>query len=101
MAMNHPNDVYRLQVDSLLESKRSEFKVLGYEEVSNDLLWKYLIDGKWRKISEQMPIHQVVSDLFGIRVTDFMNHASVEAIKSGLLSKDTIEIDLGDLKDLL
>ncbi|MDF2558439.1 MAG: post-transcriptional regulator [Bacillales bacterium] len=98
----HPNESFRSTVHSILESKKREFTILGYESVNEDLLWQYLIEKKWRRVKEPYRLHQVVADIYTIRPNDFMNYATVEVFKKSEPRSRTKEfsIDKESLKGL-
>lgn len=62
----------------VLESKRDEFHLLGYESITIDEIWacvtsKY--DGQWP------PLYQMVNDIFSLKVTDVMNWLTIGAYR--------------------
>jgi len=58
-------------VKQLCESKADEFRLLGYEEVKAEEVWECVSD-KYHK-SGTPSLHQIVSDILSLRVTQFMN----------------------------
>lgn len=99
---DHPNVSFRSTVQPILESKKREFNILGYDSVNEDLLWKYLIEKKWKKVKEPYRLHQVVADVYTIRPNDFMNYATVEVFKKSEPRSRTKEftLDKDSLKGL-
>ncbi|WLR44058.1 post-transcriptional regulator [Bacillus carboniphilus] len=77
----HPVDTFRDHVRPFLKSKLEEFKFLDYDEVTEDELWSYLKAKKWRK-NQDIPIHQIVSDISSMKIVNFMNFATVESYKT-------------------
>ncbi|MFC0270129.1 post-transcriptional regulator [Metabacillus herbersteinensis] len=75
-----PLDNYRQHVKPAIISKLEEFNLLGYEDVTEDKLWSYLKNKKWKKTTE-LALHEVVRDILSLKVGDFMNYATVESYK--------------------
>jgi hypothetical protein len=87
----------RFQVAPALQSKLEEFRILGYMEISEPQLWEFLLKKKWKKIKEEFKLHEVVQDIFSVKVSDFMNYAKVESFKAAEFSLNNEE----DWKELL
>jgi len=96
----NPNEKYREQVQPFLTSKCEEFKLLDYHNVTEDLLWNYLLEMKWRRLTEASRLHQVVADITGIRVSDYMNYASLDVIKKSAHHSKSFALNKEDLKEL-
>ncbi len=90
-------DSFRSQVRPALESKLAEFRVLGYDSISESALWDFLVKKKWKKVTEELKLHEVVQDIFSIKVSDYISYATVEAYKADEFSFDNSE----DWKELL
>jgi len=61
-------------VEQLCETKAEEFRLLGYDQVAGPDVWECVSD-KYRK---GMPaLHQIVSDILSLRVTQFMNYITL------------------------
>lgn len=70
----------KLQV--VIESKLDEFKMLGYDTVSEDELWQCLQNTLWRKNEEEPKLFQLVEDILSLTVNDYMNYIRIESFKS-------------------
>lgn len=99
MENNHVNEIYRKKVEHILQKKTEEFAHLGFDSVSKSDFWEYLIDFRWKKVKEKMPLNAVVSDIYSVKVGDYMSYASFLAIKNGAIQNGG-RIELGDLSDL-
>ena len=75
-----PLEDYRHHVRPAIISKLEEFNLLGYEDVTEDKLWSYLLNKKWKKTTE-LALHEVVRDILSLKVGEFMNYATVESYK--------------------
>lgn len=96
----HPNEIYRATVQQILEGKKKEFIILGYETINEDLLWQYLIEKTWKRAKETYRLHQVVADIYTIRPNDFMNHATVEVFKKSEPKSRQFSLNMESLKGL-
>ncbi|MDQ0231511.1 post-transcriptional regulator [Metabacillus malikii] len=75
-----PVEYYKDHVKPALKSKLEEFKMLGYAEVSEEKLWDFLKNKKWRKTKE-LSVYEVVSDVLSVKVGEYMNFVTVESYK--------------------
>jgi hypothetical protein len=87
----------RSQVKPALQSKLEEFRLLGYQEISEPQLWEFLLKKKWKKATEEIKLHEVIQDIFSVKVSDYMHYATVEAYKAPEFSMDSEE----DMRELL
>lgn len=70
----------KLQV--VIESKLDEFRMLGFDTVSEDDLWECLERTIWRKKEDEPKLFQLVEDILSLTVNDYMNYIRIEAFKS-------------------
>ena len=66
-------------VEHLCKSKAEEFALLGYEHISAKDIWK-CIDAKYQKTGIPR-LHQLVNDIYSLKVTDYMNWMTMQAYK--------------------
>ncbi|MCA1031881.1 post-transcriptional regulator [Bacillus timonensis] len=98
MVSTHPLDKYKEMVHPALVSKLEEFYLFGYDKVTEEELWQFLLKKKWKKNTEDKQLHQIVNDVMRINIGEYMNYATVEAFKSpNWFGEDGKE----SLKDLL
>lgn len=98
MKDEHPLEHYKDHVMPFIMSKKEEFELLGYDKIDPNEIWNYLKVKKWKKNCEEIPLHQIVSDILHISVNDYMNYAQIEAFKSpNWFTKEGMDA----LKDLL
>lgn len=71
---------WKLELDSICQSKAEEFHLLGYENVQKEEIWD-CVTSKYRK--EVPPLHQVVNDIFSLSVTKFMNWMTMKIYTGG------------------
>jgi hypothetical protein len=91
MEINNNFEYLRNQVGPALQSKLEEFQILGYRDISEPQLWEYLLKKKWKKVKEEMKLHQAIQDIFSVKVSDYMNYATVESYKAAEFSLDNEE----------
>ncbi|RSD24086.1 post-transcriptional regulator [Mesobacillus subterraneus] len=71
------------EVKPALQSKVEEFKIFGYESVTEKELWDYLTKKKWKKPKDEIQLYEVVADILSAKIGDLMNFTTVEAFKLG------------------
>ncbi|MGJ7920586.1 post-transcriptional regulator [Neobacillus sp. LXY-4] len=81
MVLNHEYDRFRELVNPVLKSKAEEFKILGYQEVTEQELWGYLTNKKWKKTKEEIRLYEIVQDILSVQIGQYMSYATVEAFK--------------------
>ncbi len=80
--MENRYEQFRDAVKPALLSKIEEFQLFGYDKVTEEELWNYLIKKKWKRDREEKLLYQIVNDIFDVKVGEYMNYATVEAFKS-------------------
>jgi Post-transcriptional regulator len=73
---------YKPKLQVVIESKLDEFKMLGYDTVSEDELWQCLENTLWRKNEDEPKLFQLVEDILSLTVNDYMNYIRIESFKS-------------------
>lgn len=81
MTVGHEYDRFRENVGPALKSKLEEFSVLGYSTITEQDLWNFLTIKKWRKPNTEIHLYEIVQAILGVKIGEYMNFASVEAIK--------------------
>ncbi|AIE60864.1 post-transcriptional regulator [Bacillus methanolicus] len=81
MNVGHEYDRFRTLVKPALESKLNEFRLLGYEKITEQELWDFLTKKKWKKVREEIHLYQIVQEILSVQVNEYMNFATVEAFK--------------------
>ncbi len=84
----HPVDIYREQLQIVIDSKVDEFKIVGYDRVTADDIWNCLKSKKWKKVNGDVKLHQLVNDVLTLSTSDYMNYLTMEAYKAPLWSFD-------------
>ena len=88
MTLEHKYEHFMNDVRPALKSKREEFAVLGYDAVTEQELWAYLLKKKWKKPKEDVHLYEIVADILSIQPGHYMNFATVEAFKHGSIDLD-------------
>ncbi|MDR7001519.1 post-transcriptional regulator [Neobacillus niacini] len=86
MEKSHAYDHFRTLVKPALASKLSEFQILGIDSVSESSLWKYLQKKKWKKVKDEIYLHEIIQDILAVKVSNYMSFATIEAYKSPVFS---------------
>ncbi len=71
---------WKAYIAPALESKHSEFKLIGYPESTLDEIWKCLEEKVW-KGNPQKKLHEVVQDIFHLPATTYMSFMTVQALQ--------------------
>src|SRR5690625_35064 len=67
-------------VTPALFSKQSDFKLIGYSEVTMEEIWSCLEEKVW-KGNPTMRLHEVVQDIFHLPTATYMSFITVNALK--------------------
>lgn len=97
MEKSHKYNHFRTQVQPALASKLSEFRLLGYDSVSEDGLWEFLIMKKWKKVNEEIRLYEIIQDILNVKVSDYMSFTTIQTYKTTEFSMD----DENQWKELL
>ncbi len=97
MGAEHIDHHFRSQVKPVLLSKLDEFRLLGYDSISEDELWEFLIRKKWKKVNDERKLHAIIQDIFSIKVSDYLSYRTIETFKTSEFSIDNDE----DWRELL
>jgi Post-transcriptional regulator len=90
-------DEFRTQVQPAIASKLEEFRLLGYDSVTEQDFWDFLLKKKWRKVKEEMKLFEIIQDILSVKVSDYLSFATIEAYKTAEFSFD----DENEWKELL
>jgi hypothetical protein len=96
--MSHDYDSFFETVRPALQSKQEEFKLLGYDSVSEMDIWDYLVKKKWIKEKADPKTSKIVQGILSLKVGEFMNFKAVEALKDTSFSLENEEDRLELLK---
>ncbi|WP_107839668.1 post-transcriptional regulator [Metasolibacillus meyeri] len=62
-------------VDVVLQSKLEEFHFLQYQSLTEEELWNYCIDRKWRKKEiASLSISEIVATIFDLTASEVLNY---------------------------
>lgn len=65
-------------IEQLCATKVEEFKLYGYENVTNEEIWK-CVSESYR--GTMPPLYQLTNDILSLKVTTFMNWMTINAYK--------------------
>lgn len=94
MNKHTPLQEVRDHLGPALESKKQELHLYGYDTVSIEGLWDYLVNKKWKKTEGEIRLHIVINDILTIKSGDFMNYTTRAEYKSAPLNMDLNEDEL-------
>ncbi|WP_040207834.1 post-transcriptional regulator [Neobacillus jeddahensis] len=97
MDNSHVNEHFRTQVQPALASKLREFRLLGIDSVAENEFWDFLVKKKWKKVKDEMRLYEIIQDILSVKVSDYINFATIESYKTSEFSFD----DGDELKELL
>ena len=81
MNVNQNYEHFYKKVKPALVSKQEEFLLLGYDNVSQEDIWTFLLKKKWAKGDHEMRLFEVVQSILSLKVGELINFMSVEALK--------------------
>ena len=89
-----------LQVEYVLNSKREELLYLNYNSLTNEKIWEYCVEKRWRKRDiASIPMHEMVSDIFKIHASDMISYIQIAQHRE--LQNGLSPINLEELEMLL
>ncbi|MEG0496729.1 MAG: post-transcriptional regulator [Carnobacterium sp.] len=82
------------KIEPWLNLKATEFHLLGYNQISQEDLWRYLILFSWKRT---IPTHyyQQIQHIMRLTPNDYLDFASVEVLVSPISSLE--DMDINDL----
>lgn len=69
------------KLKEVIESKVDEFHLLGYDSVTEEEIWECITS---RYNNDWPPLHQMVNDIYTLKVTDFMNWLTLGAYRDSI-----------------
>lgn len=81
MKTGHSYEHFRTKVQPALLSKANEFRMLGYDTITPDGIWTFLMEKKWKNSQKDIHLYKVVADILAVQVGEYMNYATVEAFR--------------------
>lgn len=100
MEDKHPYEKYRQEMYPALKSKQEEFDLLGYPDITEEDIWTYLIQKKWKKVDADARQYEIIQDIMRVKVSDYMLFATTAALVEGENMKKDIAPGLEEFKDL-
>lgn len=81
MGKSHNYDRFRYTVQPALATKVNEFRFFGYNTITEQALWEYLTQKKWKKIKADIHLYEVVQDILSVKVSDWISFTTIETYK--------------------
>lgn len=86
-------------VEMVLTSKIEEFRYCGYNAITQEELWTYCIEKKWRKKEiEQLHLYEIVATIYTVVASEVLSHMQIKDFRKNELS---VEISIDELEQLL
>ncbi len=71
-------DELNRQVEDLCHSKAKEFNLMGYKNITGELVWECV----YERYNGELPrLHKIVNDILSLKVTTYMNWMMMKAYK--------------------
>lgn len=86
---------WKTHIIPVLYTKQSEFKLVGYTEVTRDEIWRCLEEKVW-KGNPKKRLHEVVMDIFQLSTTTYMSFMTVRALQA---DKDDLKASIQALTE--
>lgn len=97
MEKSHAYNHFRTQVTPAMTSKLEEFRILGYDSITEDGIWEFLMKKKWKKVKDEIRIYEIIDDILSIKVSDFISFTTIKSYKNNDFNLE----DENEWKDLL
>nr|WP_263325606.1 post-transcriptional regulator [Neobacillus sp. Marseille-Q6967] len=97
MEKSHAYNYFRPEVAPALKSKIEEFRLLGYDAVSENELWDFLIKKRWKKVKDEKKLYEIVDDILSVKVSDYISYTTINTYKNHDFNLD----DENEWKELL
>lgn len=65
-----------------LDSKVEELHIMGYEQATNDDVWKCLIAKVWKEADPEKKLHQLSNDIMHLQSSTYLSYLTVESFKN-------------------
>lgn len=89
-----------LAVEYVLNSKREELLYLNYVGITNEKIWEYCVEKRWRKKDvTSIPLHEMVSEIFKINPSDMLSY--IQLAQQRELQNGLVPINIEELEMLL
>lgn len=79
MLDERPIEEWKDKVQPVLESKRKEFEIFGYREISCDDIWQCLVEKIW-KDKKTFRLHEVVQSIFHLKINTYMDYLAIRSL---------------------
>ncbi len=96
----HPNNEYRELLRPMVQLKLREFNLLGYKNITEELFWAFLTEFKWKGITVPMRLHQAASEVLSVKMSEYMDYASLSVIKKSAGRSKLTTLDKDEIRKL-
>lgn len=82
-----PVSEWREELSVVLKSKQAEFDMLGYQEITEDAIWRCLVEYIWKE-DKQLHLYEVVQAIFQLQIHTYMDFLSLDSLTNQVKDKD-------------
>src|SRR5699024_11115522 len=75
-----PVQEWKTHIIPALYSKQNEFRLIGYQEVTTEEIWKCLTEKVW-KGNPKKRLHEITKDIFHLSTSTYMSYMTVNALQ--------------------
>lgn len=68
---------WRKEIELVLEIKKNEFHMLGYDKATTDDIWNCLRTTVWKENKPQKRLYEVVSEVLRLQSTTYMTYLTM------------------------
>lgn len=76
-----PVQEWKQYIEPVLKSKVQEFKLLGYNKVTQEEIWNCLVERIWKGNPERR-LHEIVQDVYHLSANEYMNYMTIDAYQA-------------------
>jgi hypothetical protein len=98
MAIKQKVTEWKGNVYPALESKVSEFHLMGYTKATAEEIWDCLEQKVWKGDPEKR-IHEVIKDIFHLSPTVYMNHLTMKVYQDSNLMDSISAVMQGETEE--
>lgn len=70
---------WKEEITLVLQSKLSEWEMIGYRDITIADLWDCLMEKVWQNNPEKR-LHEIVQDIFHLSINTYMSYATVDTL---------------------
>ncbi len=68
---------WREELEAVLEIKKNEFQMLGYDKTTTEDIWNCLMKTVWNDSEPQKRLYEVVAEILQLQITTYMTYLTM------------------------